>query len=337
MGTTTCRRSGPTKVHDKAENSQVQHAGNQARESQVEQAADQAQDSQVDHSNQEILQINDAIISAIEFGTWRLQELRDSTAEPYTDERDADMEDLILHPLDMSSLRDPSVNSTNDLEDRLQRINRAILQHNTEPPPPPEEPKVFYRVTTPESHTSYDYRLGFWSARGLPDHDFEEPLSEDEFCEHIKDTRFKSPYISMTSEPGRACQYGHFDGQLVYEIDAAKLRQMGVHFESTTAIAKRYGIKITGPGRLDFRKSCVEAGYVDRKTHEMVEPEDVPAGAREKLAALLHPKGIAQKFADESDDESAAARENASPIQTPPPATDPTLLQSIKDLRLSDS
>jgi hypothetical protein len=92
----------------------------------------------------------------------------------------------------------------------------------------------------------------------------------------------------MTSHPGRACQYGHFDGRIVYEIDAAKLRRMGVHIESTTAIAKRYGIKTTEPNRLeyvtpsywlarfwipaecrrvhtfsDFRKSCVEAGFVD--------------------------------------------------------------------------
>jgi hypothetical protein len=69
----------------------------------------------------------------------------------------------------------------------------------------------------------------------------------------------------------------------------------------------------------------------------MVEPEEVPAGAREKLAALLHPKGIAQKFADESDDESAAARESASPIQPPAPATDPMLLQSLKGLSVSDT
>jgi hypothetical protein len=69
----------------------------------------------------------------------------------------------------------------------------------------------------------------------------------------------------------------------------------------------------------------------------MVNPEDVPAGAREKLAALLHPEGIAQKFADESDDESPAARENASSIQPPPLATDPMLLQSLKDLSLRDT
>jgi hypothetical protein len=297
MSTKTYRRSGPTKVHDEAGNSQAQHALNQARDPQVEQAADQAQDSQVDHSKQEVidhinkgppLQINDAIISAIELGTRRLQELRDSTAEPYTDEPDSNREDLIRNPPDVSSLRDPSVNSISLLVDRLQRINLAILR-NTEPPAPSEKPTVFYRVTTLKSHTSYDYRLGFWSARGLPDHDFEEPPTKDEFCEHVKDINFKSPYISMTSSPGRACQYGNAEGRLVYEIDGAKLLRMGVDIEPTTDIAERHGIKTTEPDRLEyvtptywlarfwipaecivrrvhslheFREKCIEAGLV---------------------------------------------------------------------------
>ncbi|KFY07182.1 hypothetical protein V492_07378 [Pseudogymnoascus sp. VKM F-4246] len=372
------QRERPTKVPDEAGKSQVQHVGIQARAPQVEHSADHAKEPQLEYLNQElidqrpprinyiyrgpmkILQINDALISAIELGTRHLQEIYDRTTGPYADKRDADMEGLILKPLDVSTLRDPSVNSINVLVDRLQRISQAILRRTTEPPPPPEEPTVFYRVTTPESHTTYDYRLGFWSARGLPDHDFEEPPSEDEFCEHIKGTKFKSPYISMTSNPGRACQYGNnFDGRLVYEIDAAKLRQMRVHIESTTAIAERYGVSFGRPDYVtswywlarfwipaecrrvhpftQFRKSCVEAGFVDRKTLEMVKPEEVPADAYEKLAALLEPKVIAQEFADESDDDSPVARENPSPIQPPLPATDPTLQHRLKDLSLSDT
>ncbi|KFX97218.1 hypothetical protein V490_02911 [Pseudogymnoascus sp. VKM F-3557] len=396
MSTNPYRHEKPTKVPDEA---QVQHTGNKAREPQLEQAADQAQVSQAAHHPTrppwtlpppprinhiikgpvKIMQINESLISAIELGTRHLREPHDSTTlaeHPHAEDPDADVEDLLLHPLDVSSLRFPTINSITTLLTRLRRINLALLRRPA--PPAPGGPSVFYRVTTPETHTSHDPRLGIWSARGLPDHDFNEP-SEDDFTDHVTGRKLKSPYISLRSDPGLASQRGNKrSGKLlVYEIDAEKMRQMGVCVEATTDLARRWGITWRGfsfwtcdyiasdkwlarfwipvecvrvHSYEEFRDKCIEAGFIDAETHNAVKRKEVPANAHEKLASLLKPRDVPQESVVESGEEVAVSAvprsnppdddeeggENAAPIQPPPPATYPTLLQSIRNLSLSN-
>ncbi|KFY91569.1 hypothetical protein V500_04592, partial [Pseudogymnoascus sp. VKM F-4518 (FW-2643)] len=294
------------------------------------------------------LRKNDALVSGINLGTHRLLQAADDTASPAPQKRtlasgpsrtDTDDEDAVIR----SRLVSASY-LTEVLVDSLKQINKAILQTNSYSARPSQEPTVqgptvFYRVSHETSYTPYDVDLGLWSARGLPDHDFQKP-SEYEFRAHLdgeknftkpyaERERFKSPYISLTTDPGFACKYGRYDGLFVYEIDAAKLRQMKVHIESTFDIATGWGIRFKGldKGRQHyvteshwlarfwipaecrkthsftaFREKCIKAGFVDGRTYEAIETALVPADAHEKLATLLRDdEGVPQEFADEYD------------------------------------
>ena len=271
-----------------------------------------------------VLKKNDALVSGINLGTHRLQQAADNTTSPPLPERplapgpsrpNTDFDDAVNR-----SRLDSASYLAEVLVDSLKQINQAILRSSINSARPSQKPTVqesavFYRVSRETSYTSHDVNLGFWSARGLPDHDFRGPF-DYEFRAHVdgqqnlggselrahmdgeqnltkpyeKRGQFKSPYISLTSDPGFACEYGAYDGRLVYEIDAAKLRLMKVHIESTPDIARGWRIRFTGPddGRqryvtdthwlarfwipaecmrahsfTEFRAKCVKAGFVD--------------------------------------------------------------------------
>ncbi|KFY07299.1 hypothetical protein V492_07266, partial [Pseudogymnoascus sp. VKM F-4246] len=224
-------------------------------------------------------------------------------------------------------------------------------------------PPTFYRVTHSKSHTSHNpHNLGFWSARGLPDHNFAAP-SEEDFIKHMKKDNFASPYISLTTDPGFACTFdAHIGGREVVEIDAVKLWRMGVCVESTVDIAKEFGITYLGsdPGRLNyvtpshwvarywvpaeccvatyslsqFEEICLKAGFLDKVTKKGIKPEDLPAKAYEKLECLLNklkgrpnPEGEEQDFADESDDETTLPPGPLEPIMVETSANLPSCRQ----------
>ncbi|KFY87564.1 hypothetical protein V498_07117 [Pseudogymnoascus sp. VKM F-4517 (FW-2822)] len=289
------------------------------------------------------LEKNYALVSGINFGAHLLLRAADDTEsleqprrplESGPSRRDTEVEYLVIH----ARLRRAS-DLAKVLADTLKQINQAILRESIDSAipsqePTVQEPTVFYRVCHRGSHTSYGIDLGFWSAKGLPDNDFAKP-SKAEFTSHVEGVqlRFRSPYISLTTDPGFVCEYGNLgDGQFVYEIDAAKLRQMKVHIESTSVLAKGWRIRYKGPdpGRLhnvidthwlarfwipaecimrahsfkEFREKCIKAGFVDGKTNKRIKT-GLPADAHEKLAALIKEArgGVAQEFVDDSDDE----------------------------------
>jgi hypothetical protein len=101
---------------------------------------------------------------------------------------------------------------------------------------------------------------------------------------------FKSPYISLTDDPGRAFKFGQYRSDPhIFVIDAAKLQQMNIHMEPTTVLAERWGVKYKGSDRLhyvtgshwlvrfwipaecivrkvsfpDFKEACITSGIVD--------------------------------------------------------------------------
>lgn len=220
---------------------------------------------EISETLREVLKKNDALASAINLGTHLLQGA-DSKSLPALQERpltprpsrpDTDVEDAVIR-----ARLDSASHLAKVLVDSLEQINKAILQPNINSPrpsqkPTSQEPTVFYRVCDRISYTSHDFGLAFWSARGLPDHDFGDPV-EQEFRAHVAGEhtlpkpfaergRFKSPYISLTTDPGFACKFGtKYDGQFVFEIDAVKLRRMGVHVESTVDIADRWRVPYRG-------------------------------------------------------------------------------------------
>lgn len=210
-----------------------------------------------------VLQMKDALISGVNFATQNLQEPRDSTTElqkrlPCPRRSDIDFEEEVINARLASALRDPSINI---LINSLERINQDILRSSvdstrTPQKPTVQEPTVFYRFSNESSQTFYDVHLGLFSQRGLLDHDFSEPL-EYEFRAHVDgDRSLKSPYISLTTDPGRAMKIGrhkvtHAPRGLhheVYQIDAAKLRRVKIDTESTTDPATRWRIVYTGQG-----------------------------------------------------------------------------------------
>lgn len=240
------------------------------------------------------LKRNDALTSCINFASHRLLQnagegvtpvkLPKRPLVPYPARLDTPDEKEVLNARQALALQQNQV-----LAETLKQINQAILHTSIDPPATPGQPKVFYRVTTPNSHTSYDSVMGFYSARGLPDHDFSDP-SKNDFHYHVgRRVLFESPYISLTTDPGFACEYGASrGGQSVYEIDASKLRKMRIDIEPTSDIAARWGFRATGPdpGRLqhgtrsfweaqfwvpnecirthsftEFRDKCVRAGF----------------------------------------------------------------------------
>lgn len=248
------------------------------------------------------LEKNYALISAINFGAHLLLRAADDTKSLEQPRRslesgpsrpDTEVEYSVIH----ARLRRAS-DLAKILADTLKQINQAILRESIDSAipsqePTVQEPTVFYRVCHRGSHTSYGIDLGFWSAKGLPDNNFAGP-SEAEFTNHVEGVQFgfRSPYISLTTDPGFVCKYGNLDdGQFVYEIDAAKLRQMKVHIESTPVLARGLKIRYKGPdpGRVhnvidthwlarfwipaecitrahslkEFREKCIKAGFVN--------------------------------------------------------------------------
>ncbi|OBT65907.1 hypothetical protein VE03_05443 [Pseudogymnoascus sp. 23342-1-I1] len=228
------------------------------------------------------LQKNEALVSGINFGTHHLLQAASDAALPALPKRrvefDLSRPDTAIEKAVIRARLTAANHLAAVLVDSLKQINQAILQTNIKSAGPSQkpaagEPTVFYRVCHETSYTSHDVDLGFWSARGLPDHDFLEPL-DSEFRAHISgDHRYidpdnkpetiplKSPYISLTTDPGRALNIGqcHKKNELggsqhvVYQIDAAKLRSMKIDIEPTTVIADRWGIVYTGQGdRLHF-------------------------------------------------------------------------------------
>ncbi|KFY26290.1 hypothetical protein V491_01369 [Pseudogymnoascus sp. VKM F-3775] len=291
------------------------------------------------------LKRNDALTSCINFASHRLLQNAGEGVTPvklpkrplvlYPARLDTPDEKEVLNARQALALQQNQV-----LTETLKQINQAILHTSIDPPATPGQPKVFYRVTTPNSHTSYDSVMGFYPARGLPDHDFSDP-SKNDFHYHVgRRVLFESPYISLTTDPGFACEYGASrGGQSVYEIDAAKLRKMRIDIEPTSDIAARWGFRATGPdpGRLqhgtrsfweaqfwvpdecirrhsftEFRDKCVRAGFNKGGTYEKLSPES-PDNVHDELARLLHPQRLRRHAARPTP------RRNNGNITPPPP------------------
>lgn len=139
------------------------------------------------------LKKNDALVSGINFGTHRLVQATNDTALParrpiasVLSRPDTDDEEAVVHA---------RLTSASHLEvflvDILRQINQAILRNSIDSAIPSQEqtvqePTVFYRVCHEESHTSQGVNLGFWCARGLPNHDFRKPVAS-EFRAHMED------------------------------------------------------------------------------------------------------------------------------------------------------
>lgn len=197
-----------------------------------------------------VLQRNHALISCITFATHLLHPTAESIVPLETAGRplapgrpDTDFEEEVISAR-LAMARDDR--STRTLIQSLKRINQAILQIHVDSSTTPQKPAVFYRVTRADSHTFYDIDLGFCCAKLLQDHDFNEP-SKDEFRSHVNGKHFKSPFISLTDDPGRACKIGQYhSNEHIYFIDATKLQQLNVHIERTTNIAERWKIEYTG-------------------------------------------------------------------------------------------
>lgn len=238
---------------------------------------------EISNTLREVLNKNDILVSGINLGTHRLLQAADDTASLALRTRplasgpgrpNTDFDEAVIRSRLVSATYLAEV-----LVDSLKQINEAILQSsiNSARPsqkPTVEEPTVFYRVCLKNSYTSHNVDLGFWSARGLPDHDFHKP-SDYEFQthtgghHHLADPddkcggiTFNSPYISLTTDPGRAFNIGQRNkrnrlGGLhheVYHIDAAKLRKMKIVTERTTDLATQWDIPYLGSGadRLEY-------------------------------------------------------------------------------------
>lgn len=211
------------------------------------------------------LKKNDALVSGISFGTHRLVQATNDIKLPerpiasVLSRPDTDVEEAVV-----SARLDSACHLEKVLADSLKHINLAILRSNIDPPRTPQkptiqEPTVFYRYSNRTSQALYDIHLGLFSQRGLLDHDFNEPL-EYEFRAHVDDKRgrFKSPYISLTTDPGRALKIGNLkmthaphsaSPHEVYQIDVAKLRRMKIDIEPTTDKADRWHIDYSRDGK----------------------------------------------------------------------------------------
>ncbi|KFY35236.1 hypothetical protein V494_06089 [Pseudogymnoascus sp. VKM F-4513 (FW-928)] len=136
------------------------------------------------------------------------------------------------------------------LSGSLKQLNVALLRIPLDPAHSPlaldqttKWPRTFYLITHSLSPTPYDSDLGFYSARGLPRHDFRAP-SDTELESHRgrvgnNENRaskvvhgFQTPFIPLYTNASWAYNFASpMSGVRIHVIDSLRLQQLGVVVE----------------------------------------------------------------------------------------------------------